>query len=543
MRSDIQIAQEATLLDIYSIAKKLQIDESEIYPYGKTKAKFEPKLPNPNSKLILVTSINPTKSGEGKSTITIALNDGLCKLGKKSVVALREPSLGPVFGLKGGATGGGMAQVVPMDEINLHFTGDFHAITSANNLISACIDNHIYQGNALQFDIDRINWKRCLDLNDRSLRNVTIGQGSIYNGVERKEEFCITVASEIMAILCLAKDVLDLRARLNNILLGFNTNGKPIYLKDLNIVGSIVVLLKEAIKPNLVQTLEHNPAIIHGGPFANIAHGCNSVIATQSALHYGDYVVTEAGFGADLGAEKFLNIKCRSANLKPNAVVIVATIKALKNHSTKPDNIEALKDGIQNLQKHIESIQSFNLPYIIAINKFVADSEEEIKTLLNYCETNQYPISLCEGWGKGSEGSVDLASKVIDLCNVESQLNFTYALSDSIEEKIEKVAKSIYGANGVQYSTQAIETLQIIKDNGWDTLPICIAKTPASLSDDAEKIGRPTDFTINVKGFSISLGAGFIVVLCGNIMRMPGLPKDPAATKIDLKDDKIIGMY
>lgn len=543
MKNDIQIAQEAKLDSIFDIATKLGVEHEELIPYGYNKAKIKPKNPNPNSKLILVTSINPTKSGEGKSTITVALNDGLCKVGKKSVVAMREPSLGPVFGLKGGATGGGYAQVVPMDEINLHFTGDFHAITSANNLISSCIDNHIYQGNELDFDLDKIMWKRCLDLNDRSLREITVGQGSKFNGIERKDGFYITVASEIMAIICLSKDVVDLKNRLNQILIGYNSKGNPIYLEQLGIVGSIVVLLKEAIKPNLVQTLENNPALIHGGPFANIAHGCNSIIATQTALHYGDYVVTEAGFGADLGAEKFLNIKCRAANLKPNAVVIVVTIKALKNHSTNPNSLIALEEGISNLKKHIESIQEFNLPFIIALNKFNSDTKEELELLMNYCTKNKFPISLCEGWEKGSIGTVDLANKVIELCEKPNEFKFLYSLEDSVEEKIRIIATKIYGANGVKYSEKALETLEEIKKNRWDKLPICVAKTPASLSDDPHLIGRPSNFELSVRDFSISLGAGFIVVICGNIMRMPGLPKTPAANSIDLIDDKIIGLY
>lgn len=543
MKNDIQIAQEAKLDSIFDIATKLGVEHEELIPYGYNKAKIKPKNPNPNSKLILVTSINPTKSGEGKSTITVALNDGLCSVGKKSVVAMREPSLGPVFGLKGGATGGGYAQVVPMDEINLHFTGDFHAITSANNLISSCIDNHIYQGNELDFDLNKIMWKRCLDLNDRSLREITVGQGSKFNGIERKDGFYITVASEIMAIICLSKDVVDLKNRLNQILIGYNSKGNPIYLEQLGIVGSIVVLLKEAIKPNLVQTLENNPALIHGGPFANIAHGCNSIIATQTALHYGDYVVTEAGFGADLGAEKFLNIKCRAANLKPNAVVIVVTIKALKNHSTNSNSLIALEEGISNLKKHIESIKEFNLPFIIALNKFNSDTKEELELLMNYCTKNEFPISLCEGWEKGSIGTVDLANKVIELCEKPNEFKFLYSLEDSVEEKIRIIATKIYGANGVKYSEKALETLEEIKKNRWDKLPICVAKTPASLSDDPHLIGRPSNFELSVRDFSISLGAGFIVVICGNIMRMPGLPKTPAANSIDLIDDKIIGLY
>lgn len=543
MKNDIQIAQEAKLDSIFDIAKKLGVNSEEIIPYGYTKAKIEPKQPNPNSKLILVTSINPTKSGEGKSTITIALNDGLCRIGKKSVVALREPSLGPVFGLKGGATGGGYAQVVPMEEINLHFTGDFHAITSANNLISSCIDNHIYHGNKLDFDLNQITWKRCLDLNDRSLRDITIGQGSKFNGQERKDGFYITVASEIMAILCLAIDLEDLESRLSKILIGYNTKNEPIYLKQLEIVGSILVLLKEAIKPNLVQTLENNPALIHGGPFANIAHGCNSTIATKTALHYGDYVVTEAGFGADLGAEKFLNIKCRAAELKPNAVVIVVTIKALKNHSENEENILALKEGIQNMQKHIESIQAFGLPFVIALNKFVSDTDEELTILLDYCSKNNYPISICEGWEKGSLGTIDLANKVISLCEEKNEFHYLYKLENSIAEKIKIIASTVYGADDVVYSDNALQKLIQIKENGWDTLPICVAKTPASLSDNPSLIGRPRNFNINVQDFNISLGAGFIVVICGNIMRMPGLPKEPAAKKINLNNNKITGLF
>ena len=499
--------------------------------------------------MILVTSINPTPLGEGKTTVSIGLVDGLNKIGKKAMAALREPSLGPVFGIKGGATGGGYSQVAPMEEINLHFTGDIHAMTAANNLLSAIIDNHIYFGNALEFE--KVTWKRCMDLNDRQLRVVNTGLSGEKNIVPREDGFDITVASEIMAVLCLSEDINDLKTRISNIIVGYNKNKEPIKVKDLNAQGALTVLLKDAIKPNLVQTIENNPCLIHGGPFANIAHGCNSVIATKMALKLGDYVVTEAGFGADLGAEKFLDIKCRKANLKPDAVVCVATIKALKYHGgvAKEDilveNVEGLIKGTKNILKHIENLKDkFGLNVVVAINKYNSDTEAEIKALEDILKQNGVELSLCENWGKGGEGITDLAEKVVKLCEKPSNFRFIYDLNDSIETKIEKVATEIYGAKGVEFSQKAIDNIELIKKFGFEDYPVCIAKTQYSFSDDPKNLECEEPFNIHVEDVVLRTGAGFIVVLTGKIMTMPGLPRVPAAEEIDVDENgKIIGIF
>ena len=550
---DIEIAEKAQLKRINEIASNLQISEEFLEQYGKYKAKIDLKLldekQNSNSKLILVTSINPTPLGEGKTTVSIGLVDGLNKIGKKAIGALREPSLGPVFGVKGGATGGGYSQVAPMDEINLHFTGDIHAITSANNLISAMIDNHIYYGNELKFK--KVTWKRCVDLNDRQLRKVNTGLSEEKNIVPREDGFDITVASEIMAILCLAENIEDLKNRISNIIVGYNEENLPIKVKDLKAQGAVTALLKDAIKPNLVQTLENNPCLIHGGPFANIAHGCNSIIATKMALTLGDYVVTEAGFGADLGAEKFLDIKCRKANLNPNAVVCVATIKALKYHGgvskeeINIENVEALVNGSRNLLKHIDNLRNkFGQNVIVAINKFKSDTENEISTIQNILKDNNIELSLCENWEFGSDGITDLAQKIVNLCEKESKINYMYELEDSITTKIEKVCKNVYGAVGVQYSEEALKNIENITKLGYDKLPICIAKTQYSFSDDAKNLLCEDEFSINVKDVVLKSGAGFIVVLTGKIMTMPGLPKVPAAEGIDVDQfGKISGIF
>lgn len=552
--SDIEIAQNATLEKINNIAQKIGINEDYLEQYGKYKAKidlniFKELKDKKDGKLILVTSINPTPLGEGKTTVSIGLTDGLNKIGKKAVAALREPSLGPVFGVKGGATGGGYSQVAPMEEINLHFTGDIHAITAANNLLSAMIDNHIYHGNSLNFE--KVTWKRCVDLNDRQLRVVNTGLSAEKNIVPREDGFDITVASEIMAVLCLSENIQDLKEKIANIIIGYNKDKEPIKAKDLNAQGALTVLLKDAIKPNLVQTIENNPCLIHGGPFANIAHGCNSIIATKMALKLGDYVVTEAGFGADLGAEKFLDIKCRKANLKPDAVVCVATIKALKYHGGLPkekilnENVEALKKGIKNILKHIENLRdNFGLNVIVAINKYTTDTENEIKTLTQILHENGVDLSLCENWGKGSNGITDLAEKVVDLCEKDSSLNFTYDLEDSIEEKIEKVSEKIYGASGVEYSEKAIKNIELIKKFGYGNLPVCIAKTQYSFSDDPKNLECEEPFNIHVEDVILKTGAGFIVIITGKIMTMPGLPKVPAAEGIDVDENgKIVGIF
>jgi len=551
---DIEIAQANIMEPIQNVAKKLNIPDEDLEMYGKYKAKVSYKLTKKlkdkkNGKLILVTAINPTPSGEGKTTISIGLSDGLNKLGKTSCLALREPSLGPVFGLKGGAAGGGYAQVVPMEDINLHFTGDIHAITAANNLLAAMIDNHIFQGNELR--IKTVTWKRCMDMNDRQLRFIEDGLGGGKNGVPRSDGFDITVASEIMAIFCLAQDLDDLKERLGNIIIGYNEDDEPVRAKDIKAEGAMTVLLKEAINPNLVQTLEHNPAIIHGGPFANIAHGCNSVSATKLALKLADYVVTEAGFGADLGAEKFLDIKCRVSGLKPDAVVIVATIKALKYHGgvakeeLGKENLEALEKGSTNLFKHIENItQKFGLPAVVAINKFITDSDAEVELLTKECKERGVNVVLAEVWAKGGDGGVDLAQEVVRLCEQESTLNFTYDLNDSIETKIEKVAKNIYGADGIILSDEAKEKIETAEKLGFGNVPICIAKTQYSLSDDMTLLGRPQGFKVTVRDIRISAGAGFIVVLAGTILTMPGLPKKPAAENIDVDaEGNTVGLF
>lgn len=554
-KTDLEIAQECVMDPILKVAEKIGLKEDDLEYYGKYKAKIDLDVLRRNSerkdgKLILVTAINPTKAGEGKSTTTVGLGDALHKLGKKAMIALREPSLGPVFGLKGGAAGGGYAQVVPMEDINLHFTGDMHAITTANNLISACLDNHIHQGNELGIDIERIMWKRCLDMNDRALRQIEIGLGPKANGVERKDGFNITVASEVMAVLCLATSLEDLKERFANMLVAYNTKGEPVYVRDLHIEGALAMVMKDAIKPNLIQTLEHNPVIMHGGPFANIAHGCNSVLATKMCLKLADYTVTEAGFGADLGAEKFLDIKCRFADLHPNAVVIVATIRALKQHGNvafenlKEENVEAMLEGCANLAKHIETVKTFGLPYVVAINEFATDTAAEVEALENWCRENGHPMALSKVWEKGGEGGMDLARIVVDLCEKENGYHPLYDVKDTIENKIETIAKTCYGADGVEYTPEALEQLMQIKANGWDQMPICMAKTPTSLSDQDKLYGAPKGFKITVREFRPSLGAGFIVALTGKVLTMPGLPKKPAALNMDI-DEKghIVGLF
>lgn len=554
MKSDIQIAQEAKMEPIVKIAEKLNLTEDDIELYGKYKCKISLDVLNKNKnkedgKLVLVTAINPTPAGEGKSTVTVGLGQALCKTGKKAIIALREPSLGPVFGVKGGAAGGGYAQVVPMEDINLHFTGDIHAITSANNLLSALIDNHIFSGNSLE--IEKVIWKRCVDLNDRQLRKVNTGLSGEKNMQPREDSFDITVASEIMAILCLSKDLIDLKKRVGNIVIGYNKKGEPVYAKDLKAEGSIAVLLKDAIKPNLVQTLEHTPCLIHGGPFANIAHGCNSIIATKLALKLADYTVTEAGFGADLGAEKFLNIKCRQAEIKPDVVVCVATLKALKYHGgvekdkIQEENIEALEKGMNNLYKHIENIKDkFGLNVIVALNKYSKDSQREIEYLKNKLNEKQIELSLVEGWEKGSNGAIDIANKIVELSEKEEKFTYTYELQDDVKTKIEKVTSEIYGAKSVIYEDQAIENIEKIEKMGYGNLPICIAKTQYSFSDNAKNLECDDDFSITVRNVELKAGAGFIVILAGKIMTMPGLPKVPAAENIDIDDNgNIIGIF
>ena len=552
MKSDIQIAQEASMLPIQEVASSLGIREDELELYGKYKAKLSDELmedikDRPNGKLILVTAINPTPAGEGKTTTSVGLGQAFGKLGKKAVIALREPSLGPCFGIKGGAAGGGYAQVVPMEDLNLHFTGDFHAITSANNLLAALLDNHIQQGNELGIDPRQIVWKRCLDMNDRVLRNVVVGLGNKMDGMVREDHFVITVASEIMAILCLADDMNDLKRRLGRIVVAYTFDGKPVTAEDLNAVGSMAALLKDALKPNLIQTLEHTPAIVHGGPFANIAHGCNSVRATKTALKLADYVITEAGFGADLGAEKFFDIKCRKAKLTPDAVVLVATIRALKYNGgvAKSDlaeeNLEALKAGIVNLEKHIENLQKYGVPVVVTLNSFVTDTPAETAYVEQFCKERGCEFALSEVWEKGGEGGVALAEKVLDtLENKKSSFKLLYEDELSLKEKIETVAKEIYGADGVTYSAAAEKELKRITDLGMGHFPVCMAKTQYSLSDDAKKLGRPSRFTINVREVYVSAGAGFVVAVNGSIMTMPGLPKQPAAYNIDVNDEGVI---
>lgn len=556
MKSDIQIAQEAKMEHIRKIAEKLNLTEDDIEQYGKYKCKLsldilEKNKDKKNGKLVLVTAINPTPAGEGKSTVTVGLGQALCKMGKNSVIALREPSLGPVFGIKGGAAGGGYAQVVPMEDINLHFTGDMHAITSANNLLAAAIDNHIHQGNVLRIDSRRILFKRVMDMNDRALRSIVVGLGGKLNGFLREDGFMITVASEIMAILCLSNSLSDLKERMGNILIAYDLDGNPVYAKQLDIQGAMALLMKDAIKPNLVQTLENTPAIIHGGPFANIAHGCNSIIATKMALKLGDIVVTEAGFGADLGAEKFLDIKCRYGELEPNCVVIVATVRALKNHGgiskdmLNEPNVEALANGIENLEKQIENIKKYNVPVVVAINKFVNDSEEEINFIKNYCDKLGVKVALSDVWAKGGDGGLELGEIVCEILEKE-EANFKpiYEVESSIEEKINTIAREIYGAKGVIFTPNAKKQIEELERFNLDKLPICMAKTQYSLSDNPALKGRPTDFEITVREVRVSNGAGFIVALNGDIMTMPGLPKVPAANKMDILDNgEIVGLF
>ncbi len=552
MKTDIQIAQEAVLQPITEVAKQLNISEDELELYGKYKAKITDEYlkkiqNNPDGKLVLVTAINPTPAGEGKTTTSVGLGQAFGKLGKKAIIALREPSLGPCFGVKGGAAGGGYAQVVPMEDLNLHFTGDFHAITSANNLLAAMLDNHIQQGNELQIDTRQIVWKRCLDMNDRVLRNTVVGLGAKADGVVREDHFVITVASEIMAVLCLAMDMKDLKERLGKMVVAYNYQGKPVTAADLNAVGAMAALLKDALKPNLIQTLEHTPALIHGGPFANIAHGCNSVIATKTALKMADYVITEAGFGADLGAEKFFDIKCRSANLKPDAVVLVATVRALKYNGgvAKSDlgteNLDALKAGIGNLEKHIENLQKYQVPVVVTLNSFITDTEAETSYIKNFCEERGCEFAISEVWEKGGEGGIALAEKVLEtLEKKESHFKPVYEDGLSLKEKINTVAKEIYGADGVNYTPAAESQLKKLEELGFGKMPVCMAKTQYSLSDDPALLGKPSGFAIQVREAYVSAGAGFVVVLTGAVMTMPGLPKEPAAHRIDINEDGVI---
>lgn len=549
--TDLEIAQSVKAKDIREIAKKLNVSEDKLTCYGNDKAKLSLDLLNndPKGKLILVTAISPTPAGEGKSTTTIGLADALSALDKKTCVCLREPSLGPVFGVKGGACGGGYAQVIPMEDINLHFTGDLHAITTANNLICAIIDNHIYQGNELHIDPTRVLIHRVLDMNDRALRNIVVGLGGSTNGVPREDHFDITVASEVMAILCLAKDSDDFKERINNMLVAYTYDKKPVTVRDLGCAGAIALVMKDALKPNLVQTLEHTPAIIHGGPFANIAHGCNSLIATKTALGLADYVVTEAGFGADLGAEKFFDIKCRQGNLKPDAVVIVATIRALKIHggvlkeNLTEENVEALKLGLANLKQHCENIKKFGLPFVIAINKFGSDTDAEIAALENFASENNYVISLSEVFNKGSQGGLDLANKVLCACAMPSEFKYLYDLNLTLKQKISKICKEIYHAKDVNYSQTAKNALAKLTKLGYGNLPICMAKTQYSFSDNPKLLGAPQDFVMEIRDVLPSVGAGFIVCLTGEIMRMPGLPKEPAAMKMDVIEGNAVGLF
>ena len=552
--SDIEIARKAKKQHIKDVASKLDLKETDLRPYGHHIAKIDMdainKLPQKNSKLILVTAISPTPAGEGKTTTSVGLHDGLCKIGKKSIVCLREPSLGPSFGMKGGAAGGGYAQVIPMEHINLHFTGDFHAITSANNLLASLIDNHIYWGNKLEIDTRRVVWKRCVDLNDRALREITVNLGGVSNGFPRTDGFNITVASEVMAIFCLANDLKDLERRLGNITVAYTRSKKPIFAKDLKAEGPMTVLLKQALMPNLVQTLENNPAIIHGGPFANIAHGCNSVIATKTSLKIADYVVTEAGFGADLGAEKFLDIKCRKADLKPDGVVLVATIRALKMHGgvEKSDlgkeNIEAVKSGISNLKRHVENIKKYGLPVIVAINHFVADTENEMRILQEECEKIGVEAVPCKHWSDGGNGTVDLAKKVVDLVDQKNSFKFLYEDKISLLDKIQKIAKEIYGADEIIADNKIRSQLKQFEENGYGDFPICIAKTQYSFSTDPTLKGAPSGHSVPIRELRLSSGAEFIVVICGEIMTMPGLPSIPAADSIKLNDKgEIEGLF
>lgn len=556
MKTDIQIAQEAVVLPIKEVASAYGISEDDLELYGKYKAKITDELWNQvkdrkDGKLVLVTAINPTPAGEGKTTTSVGLGDALNRLGKKTMIALREPSLGPCFGIKGGAAGGGYAQVVPMEDLNLHFTGDFHAITTANNLLSALLDNHIQQGNTLGIDTRQILWKRCLDMNDRALRNIVVGLGAKADGVVREDHFVITVASEIMAILCLATDMNDLKERLGKIIVAYNYAGEPVTAKELNAVGSMAALLKDAMKPNLIQTLEHSGALVHGGPFANIAHGCNSVMATRTAMKLSDITVTEAGFGADLGAEKFFDIKCRKAGLKPDAVVLVATVRALKYNGGVPkdqlsvENLDALKKGIVNLEKHIENIQKYQVPVVVTLNSFLTDTQAEYEFIRNFCEERGCEFALSEVWAKGGEGGQALAAKVIETLETkESHFKPLYEDELSLQEKIEKVAKEIYGAGNVVYAPAAKKAIAKITDMGFGSYPVCMAKTQYSLSDDQTKLGRPEGFDLTVRDVYVSAGAGFVVALTGAIMTMPGLPKKPAADNIDVDENgKITGLF
>ena len=556
MKTDIQIAQEAELMHIKDVAASIGISEEELEFYGKHKAKLSDELwekvkDRKDGKLVLVTAINPTPAGEGKTTITVGLGEAFAKINKKAIIALREPSLGPCFGIKGGAAGGGYAQVLPMEDLNLHFTGDFHAITSENNLLAAMLDNHIQQGNALGIDPRNIVWKRCVDMNDRVLRNIVVGLGNKMDGMVREDHFVITVASEIMAILCLADDLADLKRRLGRIIVAYTFEGNPVTADDLQATGAMTALLKDAIKPNMIQTLEHTPALVHGGPFANIAHGCNSVRATKLALKISDITITEAGFGADLGAEKFMDIKCRKAGLKPDAVVLVATVRALKYNGgvAKQDlgeeNLEALKKGIVNLEKHIENIQKYGVPVVVTLNSFVTDTEAENEFIRSFCEERDCEFALAKVWEKGGEGGIELAEKVLDtLENKESNFHVLYEDELSLTEKIEKISKEIYGANGVVYEPAAKKQLAKIEEMGFGHFPICMAKNQYSLSDDAKKLGRPENFDIHIREVYVSAGAGFVVALTGAVMTMPGLPKVPAANNIDVTDDgKITGLF
>ena len=556
MKTDIQIAQEVELMHIKDVAASIGISEEKLEFYGKHKAKLSDELwekvkDRKDGKLVLVTAINPTPAGEGKTTITVGLGEAFAKINKKAIIALREPSLGPCFGIKGGAAGGGYAQVLPMEDLNLHFTGDFHAITSANNLLAAMLDNHIQQGNALGIDPRNIVWKRCVDMNDRVLRNIVVGLGNKMDGMVREDHFVITVASEIMAILCLADDLADLKRRLGRIIVAYTFEGNPVTADDLQATGAMTALLKDAIKPNMIQTLEHTPALVHGGPFANIAHGCNSVRATKLALKISDITITEAGFGADLGAEKFMDIKCRKAGLKPDAVVLVATVRALKYNGgvAKQDlgeeNLEALKKGIVNLEKHIENIQKYGVPVVVTLNSFVTDTEAENEFIRSFCEERDCEFALAKVWEKGGEGGIELAEKVLDtLENKESNFHVLYEDELSLTEKIEKISKEIYGANGVVYEPAAKKQLAKIEEMGFGHFPICMAKNQYSLSDDAKKLGRPENFDIHIREVYVSAGAGFVVALTGAVMTMPGLPKVPAANNIDVTDDgKITGLF
>jgi len=556
MKTDIEIAQEAQMLDIRKVAEKIGATEDDIEMYGKYMAKVSDEYINrikseKDGKLILVTAINPTPAGEGKTTITLGLNDAMRKLGKNSVVAMREPSLGPCFGIKGGAAGGGYAQAVPMDKLNLHFTGDFHAITSANNLMCAMLDNHLLQGNTLRIDPNRIVAKRCLDMNDRALRNIVVGMGKRLDGVVREDHFCITVATEVMAILCLAENLEDLKARLSRIIVAYNYDNEPVTAGDLKCVGAMTVLLKDAIRPNLIQSLEGNPVFVHGGPFANIAHGCNSVRATKVALKAADYVVTEAGFGADLGAEKFLDIKCRMAGLKPDAVVLVATARALKYNGGIPkdelsnENVEALKKGIVNLGKHIENLQKYNVPVVVTINKFVSDTDAEVEAIREFVQDKGCRFAVSDVWGQGGQGGLDLAKEVFEAVEEGSpEFKFLYDDALSLTEKIEKVATEIYGADGVDYTTEAMNAIKRAESLGFGKMPVCMAKTQYSLSDDQKLLGRPTGYRINIREAYVSAGAGFLVAIAGSIMTMPGLPKSPAAERIDVYEDgTIVGLF